>query len=811
MRCTSRIAGLAALALLVPGRCGADSPAPAEPNSFDEQTLKAAHLMPTGPGLLEFFRRRMAIDVEPGQLADGVRRLSDPAADVRDAAFGELVSRGAVAVAALRPAANSLDDLDAAGRARQCLRLVEGEGGAALVKAAARLLAQLQPAGTSEALLEYLPLAEDADTLQEIEQALAAGALRDGNPDPALRNALADSLPVRRAAAAAALCQAGGAALRDLVRPLLKDPRPVVRLRAALGLARALDAEAVPVLIDLLGELPPSEGRQAEEYLKGLAGEWAVATPPGAGEAARRLRRELWAAWWKAVDGPWLVQEFRRRTLDDARREQVRALIGRLGDEEQGVRDQALDELLAMGPPAAPLLHQAAEGADPRVRVPAGNCLRLLPREAAAPLPDAAARLLALRRPPGAAEAMLAYLPSAETEAIGQGVREALAALAVRDGEPNPTLRRALGDPCPARRAAAAEAFCAAGVPDVRAEVRRLLDDADPAVRLRVALALVRAHDRQAVPALIALLGELPPEQTLPAEEVLRQLAGDQAPAAAATGPKARDAWAAWWQEHGPTIDLARLGRAPRLLGLTLVVEQFDQNRQSNRVLEFDPAGKVRWQIEGLQYAADAQALPGDRVLVAEMQAGRVTERDRQGNVVWEHAAANPLSCRRLPGGQTFIAMRHQLLLVDRDGKETFTYQRPGNDIASAAARRDGRFALVTYQGQYVELDAAGKEVKSVRLPLGAGRQNFYHTIEFLPNDRLLLAMQNSNKVAEYDLGGKLVWEASVPTPTGVSRLPNGNTLVVSMAAQRVVEINRAGQPVWELKENIRPWKAYRR
>src|SRR5262249_60607185 len=117
--------------------------------------------------------------------------------------------------------ANAGDDRAAAGGPGQCLQHIEGAAGAALVKAAARIVGQQRPAGTAEVLLAYLPFAEDDETIRELEGALAAVALRDGQPDSTLTKALADPLPVRRAAAAEALCRAGGSRLHAQVRPLL--------------------------------------------------------------------------------------------------------------------------------------------------------------------------------------------------------------------------------------------------------------------------------------------------------------------------------------------------------------------------------------------------------------------------------------------------------------------------------------------------------------------------------------------------------------------------------------------------------------
>src|SRR5262249_58168471 len=114
--------------------------------------------------------------------------------------------------------------------------------------------------------------------------------------------------------AAEVLGAPGGAAGRDAVRPLLKDPKATVRLRAAQALAEARDAEAVGVLIDLLAELPPDQAKQVEEFLKDLAGEWAVHAPAGGDEVARRMRRDAWAAWWRAAEGPAPLEEVRNPT-----------------------------------------------------------------------------------------------------------------------------------------------------------------------------------------------------------------------------------------------------------------------------------------------------------------------------------------------------------------------------------------------------------------------------------------------------------------------------------------------------------------
>src|SRR5205823_5816964 len=147
----------------------------------------------------------------------------------------------------------------------------------------------------------------------------------------------------------------------------------------------------------------------------------------------------------------------------------------------------------------------------------------------------------------------------------------------VRDGRLDPAVKAALADANAARRAAAGEAAARSGLAQERPAAAALLKDSDPVVRLRVALALAPLKERDAVPVLIDLLGQLKPEQLWPAEDMLYRLAGELAPAAPlgnseSSRKKCRDAWAAWWKESGAKADLAKLTQDPPLLGHTVVV-----------------------------------------------------------------------------------------------------------------------------------------------------------------------------------------------------------------------------------------------
>jgi HEAT repeat protein len=790
-------------------------PAPAAVLSPDEQALKSAYLAATGPALLDFFRKRTPPGPDDERIAELIKGLNDNSATARDQACGELVSLGVAAVPRLREAANHLDDPETSSRAHKCLQSIEGAPGAAVVTSAARLLAAQKPAGAAEALLGYLPFADDDRVLKAVEAALDAVALRDGKPEPALLRALEDRVSIRRAVAAEVVSRVGGSAYYGAVRPLLKDPKPTVRLRAALGLVNGHDGDAVPVLIDLLADLPPEPRKHAEEYLTQLAGEWAVSGPVGQDALSRRLRRELWLTWWRATDGPLLREEFRSRTPSDDEREQALALIQKLDGSSAEVREKAAADLVALGPRIAPLLRQSSHNPNPRIGPFAAKCLQLIEKDGITPLPGAAPRLLALRRPEGTLETLLAYLPYADTESSANQVRELLSSLGFRDGKPEPALVRALEDRVGARRWAAAVVLCKVAPGEHLPAVRKLLGDPDAEVRLRAGLALAGLREKDAVPVLIAVLPELSLDQAWEVEDYLGRLAGDKGPAVFFTADpaarqKCRDAWSAWWKENGATVDLARVEQAPRQMGFTLVVEQFDQARRSGRVLELDAAGKVRWQFDGLLIAQDAQVLPGERVLVLEQsQQNRVTERDFKGKILWEKPVGNALSCQRLRNGNTFIVCRNLLLEVDPSGKDVFSYPRNDLTILAAEKFRDGQIAFFSYQGLYVRLDSAGKEVRSYRIPLPP---NGFSGAHVLPGDRLVVTMINANKVVEYDADGKQVWEATVQAPSFPQRLPNGNTLVPSYAVQRITELDRTGRIVSEMKDvGFRPWRVSRR
>jgi hypothetical protein len=286
-----------AAAALVPTARG-QSPAPS-----DERLLRDAGQGTDDAALLDFFRKRT---LDPGgqtRVQTLVRQLGDNDFRTRENGSSELIHLGLVAVPFLRQALKS-SDIEVVRRAEECLRLIEEKDSrVGLPIAAARLLSAHKPAGSAEVLINFLPFAENDAVAEEIEAVLGIVAVRDGKADPALTTALHDPIPVKRAAAAEVLCRAGATEQHGEIRKLLHDPDLSVRLRAAVALASHKERDAIPVLIDLLAELPQEKGWQAEDVLLRLAAGQAPQATLGRDQASRRQCRDTWAAWWQQHAG----------------------------------------------------------------------------------------------------------------------------------------------------------------------------------------------------------------------------------------------------------------------------------------------------------------------------------------------------------------------------------------------------------------------------------------------------------------------------------------------------------------------------
>jgi hypothetical protein len=160
------------------------------------------------------------------------------------------------------------------------------------------------------------------------------------------------------------------------------------------------------------------------------------------------------------TDGPALLEFLRGQVRDEIDRTKVKALVKQLGDDSFEAREKATQELVRLGPAAVPELRRASKDADVEIATRARRCLdKIAELKGPEGLLGAALRLVALKRPAGAAEVLLALAPGLTDEDDARELRNALAAVSLRDGKPDAAVEKALEDRDPARRAAAAAAL----------------------------------------------------------------------------------------------------------------------------------------------------------------------------------------------------------------------------------------------------------------------------------------------------------------------------------------------------------------
>jgi outer membrane protein assembly factor BamB len=332
-------------------------------------------------------------------------------------------------------------------------------------------------------------------------------------------------------------------------------------------------------------------------------------------------------------------------------------------------------------------------------------------------------------------------------------------------------------------------------------------------VRLRAAQGLIAGKDKEAVPTLIALLDHAALPIAYRAEDLLCRIAGERAPPVwLAAGQeeerrKCRMGWDAWWREHGLATDLAKVDIENRFLGLTMICTCDGYKQNKGRVWEIGPDGKVRWEISDVAYPVDAQMLPGNRVLIAEQQAGCLTERDLKGNVLWKHVTkGNVVGCQRLRNGNTFVVTNNLLYEITPAQKVVATYPGHRGTVYAALKLRNGNVVYLSSTYLFTELDRTGKELRSLKIDMaGIGLVK----PEELTEGRFLVGQRK--ELIEVDGTGKNRWEARVESMVSAQRLPNGHTLAASDLGHRVVEVDRAGKVVWEERLKGSPVRVRRR
>jgi HEAT repeat protein len=286
-----------ALVALVPLAARAQTLPPSEV-ADDLAFVKAANVATDGPALLAYLRQQTFQGAERQQVEALVKKLDDKSLAKREKAAADLVACGPKALPVLRAALPGAT-LEVRLRIERCLKQLEKLSAGPLAGAVVRLVRHQRPDKAAAVLLDYLTSTPDENVEEEVVYALAAVGFAQGKPGANFEAALADSVPLKRSAAALVLGRFGTRQQRATVHLLLDDPSPLVRLRAAQGLLLGRDRSAIPALIALLLKAPAPIAEQAEDLLQELAGVTAPATSLADEGDARLKCYKAWRAWWE--------------------------------------------------------------------------------------------------------------------------------------------------------------------------------------------------------------------------------------------------------------------------------------------------------------------------------------------------------------------------------------------------------------------------------------------------------------------------------------------------------------------------------
>lgn len=187
---------------------------------------------------------------------------------------------------------------------------------------------------------------------------------------------------------------------------------------------------------------------------------------------------------------------------------------------------------------------------------------------------------------------------------------------------------------------------------------------------------------------------------------------------------------------------------------------------------------------------------------------GRVLLLSRQGEVVWEHKAANIHDAWRLPNGNVLFADGN-ITEVTPAHEVVFQYkpelQKGGGAYTCQRLTNGNTLVGENASGRVVEVDGAGKVVFSLQLqPMTPGSHANLRMVRKLKNGNYLVCEAANKRVCEYHPDGAIVWEKACQSLVFAAvRLENGNTMISSLG--EITEYDAAGQQVWQFKASDLP------
>jgi len=504
-------------------------------------------------------------------------------------------------------------------------------------------------------------------------------------------------------------------------------------------------------------------------------------------------------------DGNSLIQFLARRSEDKADPIQIKALITKLGDDNFDIREQTSATLNAIGISALPDLKVASKSSDVEISRRAKDCIQKIEEGSRKFVVTASIRLLGTKKPEGALLALINYSQFSELDQTTEDLIYAITATGSENGTPSKIILEAIRGDKPLAKTICAEALANINPDLFKKEALHLLNSDEPRVRYKIALAFAKLGDKRSIDPLVSSISSVSQWESSLLDHLLRKLLPSNIPPVGLSQPELQKEWAKRTADTSK-IPEALLAFSAKNFGKTLIVLL-----DAGRMIMLDSHNNILWKIDNLQFPLDAQILPDEKVLVAEHQGNKVTERNKKGEIIWEKKIDGPLAVQKLEDGSIFIASKSNVVFVDPKGKEISEFTPPNNEPimkANIASNGDICLVLSTLQGnaKFVRFDKNKKQVTSYDIDVRTSGGK----VDILPNGNSLITEVYGNRVIEFNNEGKEVWHFECEQPVAAVRLPNGNTLVTSMTQMKALEIDPKGKEIWSYKSNTRVTRAFR-
>jgi hypothetical protein len=520
---------------------------------------------------------------------------------------------------------------------------------------------------------------------------------------------------------------------------------------------------------------------------------------------------------------PALIRLLQARITTEAEREQFRVWVNQLGNDDFDLREKAMTALSKAGMNARRVLRESKDmDEEVRRRVEVLND-RLDASSDEFQITQAALILLSKQPSSDLIKLFLNYRESTPPdEFINDQIRVGLIGILKQQKMVDVELQQALKSPLIGTRTMVGLAV-AEGLSKPFDALQELLRDPEPRVRFEVSRRLLQLGYREAMPTLFDILGNGGMELAYEVEDLFAQLT-DENKALPVASVKAdpvsrkqsRDGWETWWKANESKVDLISKLKGESLRGLTLVLEVDGVNvnngnglKTNGRVWECGMDGQQRWEWLNVDGPVDIQVLPGGRYLLSEYYPSRVTERNREGEILWKspQMPTSVASATRLSNGNTIIATMNDVFEVTPDGKQENFPHPPGTVYQVRRGRSGNVFILAG--SQLVEYSADRKVVQTINVKDLSGWAGF----DVLPGGNFLIAYYNARRgFSEIDSTGKPVWSQTLTNqdPTRIQKLRNGHILVAGGNQPNVIEYDSSRKEVWKVPTKGRPFGTLR-